>query len=26
LNSIGLVGEYDVAADGSAASKFWEWK
>ena len=26
LNSIGLAGEYDVAADGSAATKCWEWK
>ena len=26
LNSIGLVGEYDVAADGTANNKNWEWK
>ena len=26
LNSIGLVGHYDVAADGSAVNKNWEWK
>ena len=26
LNSIGLVGNYDVAADGSAVNKGWEWK
>ncbi len=26
LNSIGLAGEYDVAADGSAVNKCWEWK
>ena len=26
LNSIGLVGEYDVAPSGSATNKNWEWK
>lgn len=26
LNSIGLVGNYDVAADGNAVNKCWEWK
>ncbi|GEM_PF-6670959 len=26
LNSIGLVGEYEVAADGTATNKCWEWK
>ena len=26
LNSIGLVGHYDVASDGSTVSKYWEWK
>ncbi len=26
LNGIGLVGEYDVAADGTANNKNWEWK
>jgi hypothetical protein len=26
LNGIGLVGEYIVAADGSAVNKNWEWK
>ena len=26
LNSIGLAGEYDVAPDGSAVNKNWEWK
>ena len=26
LNSIGLAGEYDVAPDGSAVNKCWEWK
>ena len=26
LNGIGLVGEYDVAPDGSAVNKCWEWK
>ncbi len=26
LNCIGLVGEYDVAPDGSATNKNWEWK
>lgn len=26
LNSIGLVGEYDVAPGGSATNKNWEWK
>ena len=26
LNFIGLVGEYDVAADGTAVNKNWEWK
>ena len=26
LNSIGLVGEYEVAPDGSATNKNWEWK
>ena len=26
LNSIGLAGEYDVASDGSAVNKCWEWK
>ena len=26
LNCIGLVGEYDVAPDGSAINKNWEWK
>ena len=26
LNTIGLVGNYDVAADGNAVNKCWEWK
>lgn len=26
LNGIGLVGEYAVAADGTATNKNWEWK
>ena len=26
LNGIGLVGEYEVAPDGSAVNKCWEWK
>ena len=26
LNYVGLVGEYDVAPDGSATNKNWEWK
>ncbi len=26
LNRIGLVGNYDVAEDGSAVNKCWEWK
>ena len=26
LNSIGLADEYDVAPDGSAVNKCWEWK
>ena len=26
LNHIGLVGEYDIAPDGTAANKNWEWK
>jgi hypothetical protein len=26
LNRIGLVGNYDVEADGSAVNKCWEWK
>ena len=26
LNTIGLVGEYEVAPDGSATNKAWEWK
>ena len=26
LNSIGLAGEYDVAPDGTATNKCWEWK
>jgi hypothetical protein len=26
LNSIGLAGEYDVAPDGSAVNKCWQWK
>ena len=26
LNGIGLVGEYEVAADGTATNKNWEWK
>ncbi len=26
LNTIGLAGEYDVAPDGSAVNKCWEWK
>ena len=26
LNSIGLAGEYNVAPDGSAVNKCWEWK
>jgi hypothetical protein len=26
LNAIGLAGEYDVAPDGSAVNKCWEWK
>ena len=26
LNHIGLVGEYDVAPDGNATNKCWEWK
>ncbi len=26
LNGIGLAGEYDVAPDGSAVNKCWEWK
>jgi hypothetical protein len=26
LNSIGLVGHFDGAADGSTVSKNWEWK
>ena len=26
LNSISLAGEYDVAPDGSAVNKCWEWK
>ena len=25
LNSIGLVGNYEVAADGNATNKCWEW-
>ena len=26
LNTIGLAGEYEVAPDGSAVNKCWEWK
>ncbi|HIM15070.1 MAG TPA: hypothetical protein EYM31_04845 [Acidobacteria bacterium] len=26
LNAIGLAGEYEVAADGTATNKCWEWK
>jgi hypothetical protein len=26
LNHVGLVGEYDVAPDGTAVNKCWEWK
>lgn len=26
LNYVGLVGEYDVSADGTATNKCWEWK
>ncbi len=26
LNSIGLVGNYEVTADGNAVNKCWEWK
>ena len=26
LNYIGLTGEYEVAADGTATNKNWEWK
>ena len=26
LNNIGLVGEYEVAVDGTATNKNWEWK
>lgn len=26
LNSIGLAGEYDVAPNGSAVNKCWQWK
>jgi hypothetical protein len=26
LNHVGLVGEYDVTADGIATNKCWEWK
>ena len=26
LNGIGLVGNYEAAADGSAVNKRWEWK
>ena len=26
LNAIGLAGEYEVAPDGSATNKCWEWK
>ena len=26
LNGIGLAGEYEVAADGTATNKCWEWK
>jgi hypothetical protein len=26
LNTIGLVGEYEVAPDGTATNKCWEWK
>jgi len=26
MNTIGWVGNYDVNADGSATSQFWEWK
>ncbi len=26
LNAIGLVGEYEVAPDGAATNKNWEWK
>ena len=26
LNSIGLVGNYDVGADGNTVDKCWEWK
>jgi hypothetical protein len=26
LNTIGLVGEYKVAPDGTATNKSWEWK
>ncbi len=26
LNSIGLAGEYELAPDGSAVNKCWEWK
>ena len=26
LNSIGVVGEYDVGPDGNAVNKCWEWK
>ena len=26
LNAIGLAGEYEVSADGTATNKCWEWK
>ena len=26
LNHVGLVGEYDITADGNATNKCWEWK